>query len=36
MVVVNQLDEMNGNYGGYEDEAKDDLRCVVEYLRNTN
>lgn len=22
------------DYGGYEDEAKDDLRCVVEYLRN--
>ncbi|CAF1187185.1 unnamed protein product [Rotaria sordida] len=24
------------DYGGYEDEAKDDLRCVVEYLRNRN
>jgi pimeloyl-ACP methyl ester carboxylesterase len=24
------------SYGGYEDEAKDDLRCVVEYLRNKN
>ena len=22
------------DYGGYEDEAKDDLRCIVEYLRN--
>ncbi|CAF2520969.1 unnamed protein product [Rotaria sp. Silwood2] len=22
------------DYGGYENEAKDDLRCVVEYLRN--
>ena len=24
------------DYGGYEDEAKDDIRSVVEYLRNTN
>jgi len=24
------------DFGGYEDEAKDDLRCVVEYLRSRN
>jgi alpha/beta superfamily hydrolase len=24
------------DYGGYEDEAKDDLRSIVEYLRSTN